>query len=272
MHKEIGTLVAFTILIQMGVGTILIYKMIQLFNPGNGMPVLDLKVTIILSVCLLLGLLLSFLHLGHPQHAIYATQNLGHSWLSREIFLLLILVILTGSMLLILTLYEDMIILLKWLQWLSIITGILLVYSMSRIYMLETVPAWNRLATPVSFYNTAFVLGPVVLLLVSLTNNSIENAEYSKNLILVLSLICIVALVLNLLIQVFGPITINSLYWIRIASNFVGVAMMIGILLTGVLEVSTYRRLLLLIIFAIIFTGEIIGRIQFFHNYARIGV
>lgn len=43
------------------------------------------------------------------------------------------------------------------------ITGLLLVFSMSMVYMLPTVPAWNSLATPVGFFTTTLLFGNVAV-------------------------------------------------------------------------------------------------------------
>jgi anaerobic dimethyl sulfoxide reductase subunit C (anchor subunit) len=47
--------------------------------------------------------------------------------------------------------------------WVAALMGIGLVYSMARIYMLYSQPAWNTLATPVSFFVTTLLLGALAM-------------------------------------------------------------------------------------------------------------
>jgi DMSO reductase anchor subunit len=42
--------------------------------------------------------------------------------------------------------------------------GALFLLSMGRLYMLRTVPAWRALHTPISFFATALLLGPLAVL------------------------------------------------------------------------------------------------------------
>jgi anaerobic dimethyl sulfoxide reductase subunit C (anchor subunit) len=45
------------------------------------------------------------------------------------------------------------------LGWIAALVGIFQVYGMGMVYMIRTQPAWNTLATPVSFFTTALLLG-----------------------------------------------------------------------------------------------------------------
>jgi anaerobic dimethyl sulfoxide reductase subunit C (anchor subunit) len=108
-------------------------------------------------------MLASLLHLGSPLSAPRAVSNFATSWLSREILSGVIFAVLG-------VLYAA----LQWFKlgpqilrtvvaWLAALVGILLVFSMSRVYMLPTQPAWNSLATPVSFFTTTLLLGSLAL-------------------------------------------------------------------------------------------------------------
>ena len=41
--------------------------------------------------------------------------------------------------------------------------GLVLIFSMSQVYRLQSTPAWDSFATPVSFYTTTFLLGTLAL-------------------------------------------------------------------------------------------------------------
>jgi anaerobic dimethyl sulfoxide reductase subunit C (anchor subunit) len=45
----------------------------------------------------------------------------------------------------------------------GMIAGLALVYGISRLYMLRTVPAWNNPGTPAAFFTTTFLLGTVAV-------------------------------------------------------------------------------------------------------------
>jgi anaerobic dimethyl sulfoxide reductase subunit C (anchor subunit) len=46
---------------------------------------------------------------------------------------------------------------------LAALVGLALVFSMSNVYMLRTVPAWDTPLTPVSFFTTTFLLGALAM-------------------------------------------------------------------------------------------------------------
>jgi len=136
---------------------------------------LPLRFQMILLVALIsacTGVLFSLLHLGNPVNALKTLANLNGSWLSREILFTLAY---TG-MLLIITCLQFIFPLgvrsYKWLIDLTSVTGLVLIYIMSRIYQLPAMPAWNSLFTPVYFFLAAFLSGGCVLLLFQLNHGS----------------------------------------------------------------------------------------------------
>src|SRR5690606_37481499 len=114
-------------------------------------------------VTLALGFLSSLFHLSKPMNAYLSVLNVGSAWLSREILFGVIFFVL-GSVFTV-------------MQWKKIATpaarsfvasitaliGLAFVFSMTQIYQLRTVPAWNTLATPVSFFVTTFLLGTLAV-------------------------------------------------------------------------------------------------------------
>lgn len=102
-----------------------------------------------------LGALVSLGHLSDPWVSFYTITNVGTSWLSREIWF----VGLFGAATL------------GWLvtrrprvRWLAALFGLGLVYVMSRVYTLPTVPFWNSAATFWSFLAAGLLLGAATLL------------------------------------------------------------------------------------------------------------
>ena len=161
-------LVTFTILAQMSVGAFLVLCVVKFFVARKAGVVEadrmgDLSLIAIIAV-LGLGLLASLFHLGSPLAAPRAINNLGSSWLSREI--------LSGSIFFVLgAVYAGLqlfklgpAILRTVISWLAALVGIFLVFSMSMVYyVLPTQPSWNNLATPVSFFTTTLLLGALAM-------------------------------------------------------------------------------------------------------------
>mgnify|MGYP001186321009 CR=1 FL=1 len=168
MLKE-WPLVAFTILGQMAVGVFLLTCFF--LSVSWGTPFVDSRGTLLLDFALVLGslvaaALISFFHLRHPIRARRVLSNLRTSWLSREILFelgFMGLVALTGLQ--------------AWrgaerggaftgLLLAGCAAGALFLASMSKLYMLPTLPAWNTVLTPLSFGLTTLILGAMGLALI----------------------------------------------------------------------------------------------------------
>jgi anaerobic dimethyl sulfoxide reductase subunit C (anchor subunit) len=107
---------------------------------------------------LLAAVLLSFFHLHHPIRARRSLANLGTSWLSREIvFELGFMALVALELALIGTGAADS--LLVAVHVAAGIAGVLFLFSMIKLYMLETLPFWNQVHTPLSFVSSALSLG-----------------------------------------------------------------------------------------------------------------
>lgn len=161
------SLIGFTILSQMAVGAFWIliaatmYSESQIVNkPTWDFPLIPL---IVIEATMMLSLLLSLAHLGSPLIAYRAIANFRSSWLSREIIFAGLFTMTIGVF--------------SILQWSNTGSanlqmgialaaggcGFGLVFSMSRIYMLRTVPVWNTIFTPISFFVTALTLGGLLI-------------------------------------------------------------------------------------------------------------
>ena len=167
MNAREWALVAFTILTQMSVGSLVVLGVVHYYaNRKAGMKEADrLSDYALLSVVIVFGLALmaSLFHLGNPLNAPRAVSHVATSWLSREILagvIFGILVLVFGVM--------------QWrkigsfglrnvIAWIAAIVGLVLVFIESNVYMLPTEPSWNTLATPVTFYTTALLLGSLAM-------------------------------------------------------------------------------------------------------------
>ncbi len=114
-----------------------------------------------------LALGISVFHLGRPVFAFRALKMWRRSWLSREVLFF--------------TLFAGLAALYSLLRWkvpapapgvmeilgaLVSLNGIAGIYSSAKIYMVPARPSWNNLRTPIAFFSTAFLLGPLVTLLI----------------------------------------------------------------------------------------------------------
>lgn len=158
-------LVAYTLLTQMSVGTFLVYWIYFLsVRRGSGAEIQGQvhRPLLTVAVLLLLGMIVSLFHLERPLMAYRSVVNVGSSWLSREI-LFTVLYGLFG--LLYIGAVRARAGLPGWrsaLGWLVALSGIGLVHSMARIYMIQAVPSWNTVATPLTFFTAALLLGGLI--------------------------------------------------------------------------------------------------------------
>lgn len=178
-------LVTFTILAQMSVGAFVVLGLVQLLGRKRwGTETIDKlsdPALYAIGPLMVLGLIASMLHLGTPAHALNSILGIAHSWLSREIFF--------GAG------FAVMGAVFAFAQWkklasagirqaFALLTGLMglgLVYSMSMVYMLPTVPAWDSIATPIRFFTTTLLLGSLsvgaALLFVVLRNGGERNPQ-----------------------------------------------------------------------------------------------
>ena len=167
MNTHDWSLVVFTILAQMSVGSFVVLGIVHFFVARSaGAEEADRmsdRALLAIGPALVLGLAASFFHLGNPLNAYNAIGNIGSSWLSREI--------LSGVA------FAAVGALFAFMQWRKIgtagqrnivaivaaVIGLVLVYSMANVYLLRTVAVWNSVLTVVSFFTTTFLLGALAM-------------------------------------------------------------------------------------------------------------
>ena len=226
--------------------------------------------------------------------------NLGSSWLSREILLTVVFVIL----LFLLTLADKakgkpspLKLVLVLLGGLS---GFLVVLTMSRVYMLTTVPVWNGLSTPVAFYAAGLLLGGQLTaagysaLFYHNQDSSIQDirSRWFQKTLARTELLVLVLVGMSLLISILfllkspasgglgptGPAFViqnTSLFFIvRFFSLILGsVTLGAGLLSSGRNEGLSYgMRRFVYAGFFVLFIAEFLGRFLFYALYSRLGV
>ncbi|MCW4014535.1 MAG: dimethyl sulfoxide reductase anchor subunit, partial [Candidatus Bathyarchaeota archaeon] len=120
---------------------------------------------ILVAIIITLGfsMLVSLFHLGNPMIAFRTVARIATSWLSREILAGVVFTTIAFAFVI--------------MQWFKIrssglrnliaiiaaLVGVVFVYFQSMIYMLDTQPAWNTLATPIAFFTSSLILGVMAI-------------------------------------------------------------------------------------------------------------
>ena len=115
----------------------------------------DRVLGVVAVVLLGIGTLVSLGHLSDPVASVYTIFNAENSWLSREI----LFVGLFGLSLLLWLAVQR-----HWTCWLSALLGLGLIYVMSRVYTIPTVPFWNSDVSFWVFFFSGLLLGSLVVL------------------------------------------------------------------------------------------------------------
>lgn len=167
MELREWALIAYTILAQMAVGAFLVLRVAHFYAARKaGMEEADRlsdRALIAIIVVLGLGMLASLFHLGSPANAPRAVTNIATSWLSREILFGVVFMVLGIIFAAMQWFKVGSFALRNVIAWITAFGGIVLVYSMAQIYMLPTQPAWNTLATPITFFVTTLLLGALAI-------------------------------------------------------------------------------------------------------------
>ena len=167
MNVREWALITFTILAQMSVGSFLVLGVVHFFAARkDGMEEADRlsdRALLAIGPVLALSLIVSLVHLGNPMNSYRAVTNLGTSWLSREILSAVSFTVVGGLFALMQWRKIATPLIRNVIAWLAALIGVVLVYSMSNVYMLPTQPAWDSLATPITFFATTLLLGVLAM-------------------------------------------------------------------------------------------------------------
>jgi anaerobic dimethyl sulfoxide reductase subunit C (anchor subunit) len=296
-------LVVFTIFGQMSVGCFVVLGVLHLLGRRVAGPSavdrLSDPALYAIGPVMVLGLVASIFHLGNPVNALHTVSNLGSSWLSREILLGCAFAGLGAAF----AVCQQR----KWLtaalrQTLAAVTAVVglgLVFVMSQVYMLPTVPAWDTWATPVSFFTTTFLLGSLAIgsaLVVTATvqrrretlgddadrllRGTVRGISVSSIVLLGVEVIVLPNYVLHLATAQSGLTAEHALlvgggavFAARLVLVFLGA----GLLSLVLYRLASTKRDSLLVAaastaFGLVFVSEIIGRILFYGSFDRIGM
>ena len=297
MKSSEWSLVIFTIFVQMAVGSFLIlgigYNFFFLKNENGITHQLTSKILFSISSIIIISLFISFMHLGNPKNAIYALRNISSSWLSREI---LFVGLFAGLVSFFAFCHDKEIFTSQVRNVLALIAlsaGLVSIFTMSKIYMIPTVPAWNNSPTPIQFYLTAFILGiatflaGLILFSGKLKIDLNEVLQFEK-ITKILLIITIILLTLQLVVWLLHISSLSGgglagrmsyslvmkeyapLFYARIFLAVSSIILIVYFIL-GIRE-NLFDTKLYLLSFILVIISEIIGRYLFYLMFARTGV
>nr|WP_321514514.1 DmsC/YnfH family molybdoenzyme membrane anchor subunit [uncultured Pseudodesulfovibrio sp.] len=285
------SLVVFTILVQTAIGMLLVSEVARVVSPSSTGKSFSWQLPAI-SLVTGASLLFSLGHLGTPMHSIYTILNAGSSWLSREILA-------TGG-------FFASVVALTVIRMkdpeakatgVSVVAGLLglvTVFVMSKVYMLQTVPVWDSVSTMLGFYGTTLILGSIaggaLFGIQSNKGETIEKSDYVR-----IAGTFIVAAVLGLGLKFVGvPLNVISLdatnnmgvsgidvltmggtflFVACVALTFLGIAVFAwGVYKIVASKGMTAMTNISLCAFGLVLAGEIVGRLVFYGTYLRIGL
>ncbi|PML27695.1 dimethylsulfoxide reductase [Vibrio breoganii] len=154
------SLIFFTVLAQTAVGGYLLVSARALAKGHDEDKINSYKVPMFFLWAIMgIGFLFSTTHLGSPLRAFNAFNMLGSAWLSNEVFFGAAFFAVGGLQWLLSVLKKGGAGVQKLLMLVAMALGIIFMYSMIRVYMIDTVPTWNNIYTPMSFVMTMVVTG-----------------------------------------------------------------------------------------------------------------
>ncbi|GEA50161.1 dimethyl sulfoxide reductase subunit C [Vibrio inusitatus NBRC 102082] len=154
------SLIFFTVLAQTAVGGYLLVSARALAKGYDEEKINSYKVPMFFLWAIMgIGFLFSTTHLGSPLRAFNAFNMLGSAWLSNEVFFGAAFFAVGGLQWLLSVLKKGGVGVQKLLMLVAMALGVIFMYSMISVYMIDTVPTWNNIYTPMSFVMTMVVTG-----------------------------------------------------------------------------------------------------------------
>jgi DMSO reductase anchor subunit len=272
-------LVLFTILTQLAVGGIVLWGLSTILLPSTQFLVTAPFTNVFLLVVFLTMVAAAFVascHLGHPLRAVYVLINYKNSWLSREAYLGGLFSLLVFVLLIMRLKNPKFGILDQGIISIIFLIGMTLVYSISRLYMLRTVPTWNHIGTPATFFVTCFILGLIMNMLYWTLFPALRIGLPVVMLLVVLVLFQLVftSIVSFSLVSRGGKaaesirLIWNELRWIFLMRWFTACLGLVILLSNWIFKYQTYWIVISLMM---VFISEILGRFIFYGQYRRIG-
>lgn len=275
-------LIAFTLLAQLAIGCMLITPVL-LWKCDDA----DIREKIsnqrkATLIFMALGAILSIVHLGTPLHSPFTIFNIGSSWLSREILLVILVCFSLGGSIWLQGRDQKRA---NWLYYISIALGVALLFAMSKVYNSPFMPNWAGAQTFFLFLATALLLGSLWLgwaIAYRLPSNTAEERPIMWKIFLC-ALVGFLLLAISAPFSIFGTATdLNpgtTAFGIDTLARWRGFQTFLCSLAVLLLAVAVWKTLRgsrpatwLLLALVVGCLGEIAGRCAFYMAYARLGI
>lgn len=274
------SLIFFTVLAQTAVGGYLLVSARALAMGFDEAKINSYKVPMFALWAIMgLGFLFSITHLGSPLRAFNSFNQLGSAWLSNEVFFGAAFFVVGGLQWLLSVLNKGSAAVQKILMIGAMVLGCIFMYSMVNVYMINTVPTWFNIYTPLSFVMTMVVGG---LLLSQLVIVSAKDSRFTVDRNIVM--LAVVAVAISLVVTV-GKMNLVSEVQSSIikASELVDglggyLSVQVALLLAGLLiwvlpmiNKSSVNPVNLTVALVLILASELIGRGLFYSLHMTVG-
>lgn len=260
MHHS---LVFFTVICQTAVGAFIFRELFSItIDDFQGYGKERKSLNLIIGL-LFIALCISFFHLGKPVNSVNALNNIKSSWLSREILFL----ICSGSSIIIYSFTDSF----RGPGWfrniiriVSVLSSMLLLFSMIRLYMIPGVPSWNNPHTPAAFILTSLSCG---LSFISAFSNLMRAG--AKKIILLLTIFIVAAPINSMLYNSLSFKQLPLLVIIRVFLSFTAIL----IISINYFVIFPNKKISWpVIVFIIVTASEVINRYIFFLSFEKSGL
>lgn len=275
------SLIFFTVLAQTAVGGYLLVSARTLVMGFDEEKINSYKIPMFaLWVIMGLGFLFSITHLGSPLRAFNSFNQLGSAWLSNEVFFGAAFFAVGGLQWLLSVLKVGGGGVQKTLMIGAMVLGCIFMYSMVNVYMINTVPTWFNMYTPLSFIMTMVVCG---LLLSQLVIVSAKDSRFAvdRNIIM----LAVVAVAISLVVTVgkmnlIGDIQSSVVKASQLVDGLGGyLGIQVALLLAGLLiwvlpmvNKSSVNPINLTVALVLILASELVGRGLFYSLHMTVGL
>ncbi|MEG3694307.1 DmsC/YnfH family molybdoenzyme membrane anchor subunit [Vibrio coralliirubri] len=192
------SLIFFTVLAQTAVGGYLLIGARTLVLGHDEEKLNSYKVPMFILWALMgLGFMFSTTHLGSPLRAFNAFNQLGSAWLSNEVFFGAAFFAVGGLQWLLSVVKKGGVAIQKALMVGAMVLGVIFMYAMINVYMINTVPTWDNIYTPLSFIMTMVVGGLLLSQFVIVFAND-SRFTVDRN----ITMLAVIAVAISLLVTV----------------------------------------------------------------------
>lgn len=234
---------------------------------------------IVLWVLMGIGFMASVLHLGSPLRAFNSLNRIGESALSNEIASGSVFFAVGGFWWLVTVLGKMPQALGKIWMMLTMILGVFFVWMMCKVYLIDTVPTWYSVYTPLSFFLTMFIGGP---LLGYLLLRVAGVTGWGMRLLPAISLLAVVISTLVVMLQGMDLATIHSSimqasalvpeYGALMSWRLLVLALALACWIIPQLKGGQANPAVLTFAFVLVIVGELIGRGVFYGLHMTVGM